>query len=102
MLNCPEKFSELEITGVTDDSRKARKDSLFIAVKGPLSDGHDYAKQALEKGAAVIITERDLKEKNQIVVSDTHSVLAEICGNWFGNPQKKLKIILHEKDSYSN
>lgn len=93
MLNCPEKFSELEITGVTDDSRKARKDSLFIAVKGPLSDGHDYAKQALEKGAAVIITERDLKEKNQIVVSDTHSVLAEICGNWFGNPQKKLKII---------
>ena len=93
MLNCPEKFGEIEITGVTDDSRKVLKGNLFICVKGPVSDGHDYANKALESGAAVIITERDLKLENQIIVDDTHKVLAEVCGNWFGNPQKKLRVV---------
>ena len=91
--NCPKAFLDMEISGVTDDSRKVTQSNLFVCVKGPISDGHDYAKKAVENGAAVVITERDLKIKNQIIVEDTHKALAEVCGNWFGNPQEKLRVI---------
>lgn len=93
ILNCPEQFNNIEISGVTDDSRKVEKNNLFICVKGPLSDGHDYAKKALENGAAIIVAERDLGIENQIIVNDTHAVLAEVCSNWFGAPQNKLRVI---------
>jgi len=93
ILNCPEKVSQIEITGVTDDSRKVEAGNLFVCVKGPVSDGHDYAQKALDNGASVIITERDLGIESQIVVADTHHALAEVCGAWFGNPQTKLKVI---------
>ncbi|MBO5106429.1 MAG: UDP-N-acetylmuramoyl-L-alanyl-D-glutamate--2,6-diaminopimelate ligase [Clostridia bacterium] len=91
--NCPETFLDVEISGVTDDSRKVAKSNLFVCVKGPVADGHNYAQKAIESGAAVVITERDLKLENQIIVEDTHKALAEVCGNWFGNPQNKLRVI---------
>ncbi len=93
MLNCPKKFCELEISGVTDDSRKVSEGNAFVCVKGPVADGHDYVNKALENGAAIIVTERDLGFENQIVVDDTHRALAELCGAWFGNPQNKLRVI---------
>ena len=49
ILNCPEKFCEFEISGVTDDSRKVEKNNLFVCVKGPVVDGHDYAEKAVEE-----------------------------------------------------
>jgi UDP-N-acetylmuramoyl-L-alanyl-D-glutamate--2,6-diaminopimelate ligase len=91
--NCPEKFGNIDISGVTDDSRKVEKGNLFICVKGPLSDGHNYAQKALENGAAAIVVERDLGIQNQILAQDTHAVLAEVCSAWFGEPQKKLRVI---------
>ncbi len=93
ILNCPEKFSQIEISGVTDDSRKVEKGFLFVCIKGPISDGHNYVAKAVENGASVIIAERDLGIENQIIVDDTHRVLAEACGNWYDNPQKKLRVI---------
>ena len=93
ILNCPEKFCEFEISGVTDDSRKVEKNNLFVCVKGPVVDGHDYAEKAVENGASVVIAERDLGLSNQIIVEDTHSTLAKVCSNWFGAPEKKLRVI---------
>lgn len=48
---------KVEITGITSDSRKIEKGFLFFAIKGKTSDGHNYIKQALERGAAAIIGE---------------------------------------------
>ena len=93
LKNCPEQFAKTEILNITDDSRKVQKGSLFVCVKGPVADGHNYVKQALENGAEIIVCERDLGLDNQIVLADTHAALAEICSNWFDNPQNKLKII---------
>ncbi len=56
-------------------------------------DGHNYAKSAIENGAAVVITEKNLQIENQIIVEDTHATFADICKKWFDNPQEKLKII---------
>ena len=46
-----------EVTSVCNDSRKVTEGSLFVAVKGYASDGHDYIAVAVEKGASVIVCE---------------------------------------------
>ena len=86
-------MSEIEITGVTCDSRVVKKGFAFVCIVGAKSDGHDYAQAANEKGAAVIITERDLGLINQIIVTDTHAAYSSMCANWFGNPANDLKLI---------
>ena len=93
LIECGENLKNTEITGVTCDSRKVEKGFAFVCIVGALSDGHDYAKMALEKGAAAIIAERDLGIKNQVIVSDTHKAFATMSANWFGNPAKGLKLV---------
>ncbi len=86
-------FAEIEISGVTCDSRAVKSGFIFVCIKGALSDGHSFAAKAIENGAAVIIAERDLGIKNQIIVEDTHAAYSEICANWFSRPADKLKLI---------
>lgn len=93
LIPCEENLKELEISGVTCDSRKVKNGYAFVCIVGSLSDGHDYAQSALEKGAAVIVAQKDLGIDNQIIVEDTHAAFATMCANWFGNPAKKLKLI---------
>lgn len=93
LINCSENLGSLEITGVTCDSRKVEEGFAFVCIAGSVSDGHDYAQKALESGAAVIICERDLGLRNQIIVQNTHSAFAQMSANWFKNPAKDLKLI---------
>ncbi len=93
LIACEDNLKELEISGVTCDSRKVKSGYAFVCIVGSLSDGHDYAQSALEKGAAVIVAQKDLGIKNQIIVEDTHAAFATMCANWFGNPAKNLKLI---------
>lgn len=93
LIACEENLKDLEISGVTCDSRKVKKGFAFVCIVGSLSDGHDYAQTAIENGAAVIVAQKDLGIKNQIIVEDTHAAFATMCANWFGNPAKKLKLI---------
>ncbi len=94
LLPCiEEKYKNLNITALTDDSRKVEKGSAFVCICGPVSDGHNYAMAAVEKGAAVVICQRDLGIENQIIVDDTHTVYAQMCARWFGEPANALKLI---------
>ena len=88
-----EKYKNTEISLLTDDSRKVIAGSAFVCISGPVSDGHNYAAAAAENGAAVIICERDLGLKNQIIVEDTHTVYADMCARWFDYPAKGLKLV---------
>lgn len=90
---CPENKKNIEITALTDDSRKVQPGALFVCICGPQSDGHRYAAQAVESGAAAVLCERDLGLSQQIVVPDTHRALAEACKAWYGNPLQKLKLV---------
>ena len=91
-VNCGD-MGELEICGVTSDSRKVKPGFAFVCVKGALADGHDYVDSALSKGASVVITEKDLKIQNQIVVDDTHELFYKMCEAWFDYPLKNMKLI---------
>ncbi|MBQ4154595.1 MAG: UDP-N-acetylmuramoyl-L-alanyl-D-glutamate--2,6-diaminopimelate ligase [Clostridia bacterium] len=91
--NTPKALENIELSKVTDDSRKVVEGAVFVCVKGPVSDGHDYALKALECGASVIVTQKDLGLENQIIVEDTHKALAQLSEAAYGFPLKKLKVI---------
>lgn len=91
--------SGIEISGITADSRKVEKDSLFVAVKGFETDGHKYINSAIEKGAAVIVVEKNAefdktlfaeKKCELIEVDDSRKALAVISRNFYENPSAKM------------
>ena len=85
---------DMEISSVTDNTKKVQKDSIFVCVKGGSFDGHDAAKEMLEKGAAVVITERDLGlGDKQIITDNSRKFYGKLCAAWFDHPEKKIKII---------
>ncbi len=68
---------------VSTDSRNINADNLFIALKGDSFDGHDYAAQCLQQGAAGILVSKKIEtEKPQIVVQDTRLALGKLAQYW--------------------
>jgi UDP-N-acetylmuramoyl-L-alanyl-D-glutamate--2,6-diaminopimelate ligase len=89
--------TNVAVTGVCIDSRKVRKDSLFIAVRGTQTDGHDHISQALEQGAAAIVCERMPEQTahgvTYVQVRDARQATGIIACNFFDNPSEKLKLV---------
>jgi UDP-N-acetylmuramoyl-L-alanyl-D-glutamate--2,6-diaminopimelate ligase len=85
------------ISSVTFDSRKVKKDSVFVAVKGTASDGHDFISKAIDSGAIAVICEvlpKDIKtDITYVKVKDSHEALGFIACNFYDNPSGKLKLI---------
>ena len=85
------------ISGVEFDSRKVKNGSLFVAVKGYKSDGHDYIGSAIESGASAIICEKlpENPEKGVtwIKTNDSARALGQAASNFFGNPSSSLKLV---------
>lgn len=68
---------------VGTDSRAVRPGQLFIALKGEHFDGHDYAKQALEQGAAGVVLEKNTANLSPaIVVEDSYLALGQLAAHW--------------------
>lgn len=84
----------IDITGIEVDSRKIKKCDLFICLSGYTVDGHDYASQAIDKGAVAILCEKELSvDVPQIVVKDTRYAMAFISDLFYQHPSHKLKVI---------
>lgn len=80
----------------TDDSRAVTPGSIFIAVKGLVSDGHDHIASALEKGASVVICEQfdgPVPNATILLVKRTRDVLMPLALADQGNPEKSLKLV---------
>ncbi|MBO4868031.1 MAG: UDP-N-acetylmuramoyl-L-alanyl-D-glutamate--2,6-diaminopimelate ligase [Ruminococcus sp.] len=85
---------DMEITGLTSDTRgKVTEGSIFVCIKGKTFDGHDAAKQMLEKGCAAVVCERDLGLERQIIVEDTRAAFPMLCAAWFRHPERELELI---------
>lgn len=87
------KLAKLNIKGITCNSAQVEDGFIFVCIKGAKTDGHKFAKSAVESGASVVIAECDTGLENQILVEDTHKAYAAMCANWFGNPANSLKLI---------
>ena len=86
-------FENREVTMITDNSAKICEGCIFVCIEGRRFDGHTKAAEALEKGAAAVVVQKDVGLKNQILVENTRSAYAKICAAFFGHPERKLKII---------
>lgn len=93
LINVNGKLGEIEIKGITCDSRQVKEDFAYVCIKGSTVDGHKFAESAVELGAVVVIAEEDTGLENQVIVKDTHTAFAEMSANWFGNPASDLKLI---------
>ncbi len=89
----PAFLADTEITAITDDSRKITEGCLYICIKGEKFDGHTAAAQALQSGAAAVVTDHDLNLEKQIIVKDTRDCYGQLCAAWFGHPERKMKFI---------
>ncbi len=87
------EYTDCEIVSLRDDSRKIENGFAYVCIKGNSFDGHDFAGEMLAKGAAAVITERDLGLERQVIVEDTRKSYAKMCAAFFGYPARKLKLI---------
>ena len=96
-VDYPEEYSNLEISGVVTDSRKAFAGCIFVCVAGHNNDGHDYIKEAIKNGALVIVAEqvRDgcVGGAAIIKVDNTRLVAARLYNEWYKRPSDRLKIV---------
>lgn len=86
-----------EVSGVDFDSRVVGEGSLYVAVRGTVSDGHSFIDSAIAKGAKVIVCQDfpgDLiQDVTYVKVKDSSKTLGWLASNFYGNPSEKLKLI---------
>jgi UDP-N-acetylmuramoyl-L-alanyl-D-glutamate--2,6-diaminopimelate ligase len=89
--------THMAIASVTFDSRKVKKDSLFVATRGTAVDGHDYIEKAITAGAVAIVCEElplvKLETVTYVKVTDSGFALGIMACNFFDNPSEKLKLV---------
>lgn len=89
--------THMAISSVTFDSRKVKKDTLFVATRGTATDGHQYIDKAIEAGAVAIVCEELPENKKEnvtyIKVTDSTHALGFIACNYFDNPSRKIKLV---------
>ena len=84
----------LEIQGVRYSSREVQPGDLFVAVPGYVTDGHRYIADAVKRGAAAVLCEREMPEDAPwIQVESSREALAALGGNWYSHPARDMKII---------
>jgi len=86
-----------EVAALEFDSRKAASGTVFFAIKGTLTDGHNYIQQTISAGANVIVCE-DMPETldaevSYIQVENANVALGIMAANFYGNPSSKLKLV---------
>lgn len=79
------------------DSRKIEANDAFVAIRGSVSNGHDFIEKAIQLGATTVVCDAlpaDIKEGvTYVQVADTNAALAFMANNYYGNPSSKLKLV---------
>ena len=90
--------ADIEIAGLTYDSRTVSEGYCFFAVAGTVVDGHNFIAKAVESGAKAVICQHipdDVAECDCtfVVVEDTNAAMGTIASNFYGNPSHELKVV---------
>ncbi|MDO4790246.1 MAG: UDP-N-acetylmuramoyl-L-alanyl-D-glutamate--2,6-diaminopimelate ligase [Porphyromonas sp.] len=88
----------IDIKGIQSDSRKVKPGDLFVAIRGTISDGHDFIPQAIEKGAIAILCEKLPEEPipaGIAVIRTEHTdvVVGMVAANFYGHPSDQIKLV---------
>ncbi len=81
--------------GITQNSKEVQEGWIFVAIKGTSVDGHQFVKEALERGASLVYVEKEvgIQDPRIVKVEDTRKVLGELANEFFGKPSQNLKVI---------
>lgn len=93
-----EASADPAIRGIGYDSRRVAPGDLFVALRGSVSDGHDYVERAVALGAAALLVEEAppqdvLGDAVAIVVSDSRRAMAPLAMRFFGEPSSELALV---------
>src|SRR5881398_2057984 len=82
------------VENIAYDSRRVQRHTMFVALRGEKTEGHQFIGHAIDKGASVIVTEREEQHPRVtcLVVENTRTALADLSANFYGHPARKLKL----------
>lgn len=88
-------FKDVDITGISYNSKTTKKGDIFICLTGEHTDGHEYAQNAIEAGAAALLVEHKLEgiKVPQIVVTSTRHKIADIADRFYSSPSKGINLV---------
>src|SRR5919204_5568389 len=82
-----------EIADLAYDARNVEPGTLFFCVPGERADGHDFAPEAVERGAVALVVQRQLElSLPQLVVADSRAAMAAAADVFFGEPTRELTV----------
>jgi UDP-N-acetylmuramoyl-L-alanyl-D-glutamate--2,6-diaminopimelate ligase len=85
---------EVEISGLAYSSESVTPGTLFFCVPGFTADGHDFAPQAVERGAAALVCERPLElGVPEVVVEDVRAAMGPAAARFYGDPTAELRVV---------
>ena len=85
---------DVEINGLSTNTKTLKKGDLFICIKGASVDRHDYIDEAIKNGAAALVTAKDVEVNiPYIKVDNPNEILKELYERFYNNPQDKLTLI---------
>ena len=85
---------DVEVKELIYNSRKVKNGDVFCCIVGTFADGHKYAQQAVDAGAAALVVERKLDiDVPQILVEDTRIAMAEMAAAYYGYPSREMQMI---------
>lgn len=88
-------FKNVEISGISYNSKTTKKGDIFICLVGEHTDGHNFAQMAIDNGAAALLVEHKLDDVKipQVVVDSTRHKIADIADRFYSSPSKGLNLI---------
>lgn len=93
---CIQGNTDISISELVYDSRKAAKDDLFVCIKGTVVDGHEFIEEVAAKGGSVVVVQEEVKAPEGVTVikvADTRYALAMLSAAFFDYPAETLKVI---------
>src|SRR5438045_9725879 len=82
------------VENIAYDSRRVQRHTMFVALRGEKTDGHQFIGHAIDKGASVIVAEREHKDPcvHCLVVQNTRAPPADFSASFYGHPARKSKL----------
>lgn len=88
---------DADVSSITMDSRKAGAGTLFVAVRGTVTDGHRFIETAIQQGATVVICEELLTDPvpgiTYVQVANSAKTLGLVAANFYDQPSRQLKLV---------
>lgn len=85
----------LNISGIAFSSLEVKPGNIFVCISGFKTDGHDYAEDAIQRGAIAVLAEKDISDLGVtcIVTDNTRKALAQMAANFYEHPEKSFCLI---------